>query len=64
VPFLVSTGTFTSNGEARRMITGGGVTVNGLRLASPDDRLPEPVAGEWMVVRVGKRKLRIGRRVG
>jgi tyrosyl-tRNA synthetase len=64
VPFLVSTGTFTSNGEARRMITGGGVTVNGLRLASPDDRLPEPVAGEWMVIRVGKRKLRVGRRAG
>jgi tyrosyl-tRNA synthetase len=64
VPFLVSTGTFNSNGEARRMITGGGVTVNGQRLASPEDALPEPVAGEWMVIRVGKRKLRIGRRVG
>jgi tyrosyl-tRNA synthetase len=64
VPFLVSTGTFSSNGEARRMITGGGLTVNGLRLASPNDRLPEPIAGEWMVIRVGKRKLRIGRRVG
>jgi tyrosyl-tRNA synthetase len=64
VPFLVSTGTFSSNGEARRMITGGGITVNGLRLASPEDRLPEPIAGEWMVIRVGKRKLRIGRRAG
>jgi tyrosyl-tRNA synthetase len=59
--FLVATGTFASNGEARRAIAGGGVTVGDVRLASPDDPVPEPVAGEWLVVRVGKKRLRVGR---
>jgi tyrosyl-tRNA synthetase len=61
VPFLVATGTFASNGEARRMIAGGGVTVNEVRLAA-DDPLPEPLHGEWYVVRIGRRKVRVGRR--
>ncbi len=58
---LVSSGTFASNGEARRMITGGGVTVNDARVGAPDAAVPELIAGEWLTVRVGKRKLRVGR---
>jgi tyrosyl-tRNA synthetase len=64
VPLLVSSGTFTSNGEARRMIASGGVTLNGSRVTAPDASVPEPIAGEWLVVRVGKRRLRVGRRIG
>ncbi|HEX8026512.1 MAG TPA: tyrosine--tRNA ligase [Candidatus Limnocylindrales bacterium] len=64
VPLLVSSGTFASNGEARRMIQSGGVSVNGARVAAADAPLPEPIAGEWLVIRVGKRRLRVGRRVG
>jgi len=64
VSLLVSSGTFASNGEARRMIQSGGVSVNGSRVAAADTAVPDPIAGEWLVVRVGKRRLRVGRRVG
>lgn len=63
VPFLVATGTFPSRGEARRMVEGGGLTINGLRVTDPAARVPPPIAGAWLVVRVGKRRLRVGRRV-
>jgi tyrosyl-tRNA synthetase len=62
--FAVSSGTFASNGEARRTITQGGLTINGRRIASPDDVVPEPIRGGWLVVRVGKKRLRVGRRTG
>jgi tyrosyl-tRNA synthetase len=62
--FLVDAGVFDSLGEARRLIAGGGLTVADVRVASPDDPVPEPVAGEWIPVRIGKRKLRVGRLVG
>ena len=61
--FLVAAGLFGSLGEARRLIAGGGLTVAGVRVASPDDAVPEPVANEWLPVRIGKRTLRVGRLV-
>ena len=61
--FLVDAGVFGSLGEARRLIAGGGLTVADVRVSSPDDPVPEPVAGEWLPVRIGKRKLRVGRLV-
>jgi tyrosyl-tRNA synthetase len=61
VPLLVGSGTFASNGEARRMIQGGGVTVNDERVTAPDAPVPPLIAGEWLVVRIGKRNLRVGR---
>jgi len=61
--FLVDAGVFDSLGEARRLIAGGGLTVAEVRVVSPDDPVPEPVAGEWIPVRIGKRKLRVGRLV-
>ncbi len=64
IPFLVTTGTFASNGEARRMIASGGLSLNNGRVTSPDAPVPPPIADEWLVIRVGKRKLRIGRKVG
>ena len=51
---------FASRGEARRMVAAGGVTVNGRRVSDPELR-PEPIAGEWLDVRIGKRRREIGR---
>ncbi|HEY7589733.1 MAG TPA: tyrosine--tRNA ligase [Candidatus Limnocylindrales bacterium] len=62
--FGVATGTFASNGEARRTISQGGLSINDLRIAAADSPVPPPIAGEWLVVRVGKKRLRIGRRAG
>jgi len=61
VGFLVASGAFASKGEARRAIAGGGVTVNDQRLTDADAQLPPPIAGEWYVVRLGKRRVRVGR---
>ena len=58
---LASAGLFSSRGEARRMIAGGGVTINGTRVTDPA-LVPEPIAGEWLDVRIGKRRREIGRR--
>ncbi len=58
---LAEAGVFASRGEARRMIAGGGVTINGERVSDPTF-VPEPIAGEWLDVRIGKRRRDIGRR--
>ena len=44
-PLLVESGTFASNGEARRMISGGGVTVNEERVTFADASVPALIAG-------------------
>jgi tyrosyl-tRNA synthetase len=62
--FAVATGTFPSSGEARRTIAQGGLSINDERVAGPDSPVPTPIAGEWLVVRVGKKRLRVGRRTG
>jgi tyrosyl-tRNA synthetase len=59
---LADAGVVASRGEARRLIAGGGVTVNGARVADPA-AVPELVAGEWLDVRIGKRRRAIGRLV-
>ncbi len=60
---LTDAGLFASRGEARRMIAGGGVTLNGVRVTDPAT-VPEPIDGEWLDVRIGKRRREIGRRAG
>jgi tyrosyl-tRNA synthetase len=60
---LAEAGLFPSRGEARRTIAGGGVTVNGSRVTDPV-LVPDPIAGEWLDVRIGKRRREIGRRQG
>lgn len=52
---LAETGLAPSRGEARRLIAGGAVTINGERITDAMAVLPDPVAGEWLEVRVGKR---------
>ncbi|MBA2299640.1 MAG: tyrosine--tRNA ligase [Chloroflexi bacterium] len=61
--FLADAGVFASRGEARRAIAGGGVTINGERVSDPAF-VPHPIAGEWLEVRIGKRRREIGRRAG
>ncbi|MEO8438151.1 MAG: tyrosine--tRNA ligase [Chloroflexota bacterium] len=58
---LADAGLFPSKGDARRTIAGGGVTINGQRLTDPA-AVPQPIAGEWLDVRIGKRRREIGRR--
>ena len=58
---LADAGVFGSRGEARRMIAAGGVTINGQRVDDPAF-VPKPIAGEWLDVRIGKRRREIGRR--
>jgi tyrosyl-tRNA synthetase len=60
---LAEAGVFPSRGEARRTIAAGGVTLNGTRVTDPA-LVPEPIAGEWLDVRIGKRRREIGRRAG
>jgi tyrosyl-tRNA synthetase len=52
---LADTGLASSRGEARRLISGGAITVNAERIADPGAPVPAPVAGEWLEVRIGKR---------
>ncbi|MEX1171351.1 MAG: S4 domain-containing protein, partial [Chloroflexota bacterium] len=60
---LAEVGLFSSRGEARRTIAAGGVTLNGTRVTDPL-LVPDPIAGEWLDVRIGKRRREIGRRGG
>ncbi len=52
---LAEAGLAPSRGEARRLIQGGAITVNGERIADPAAPMPPPIAGEWFEMRVGKR---------
>ncbi len=60
---LASAGVFASNGEARRMIQNGGLTINGEPIRDVAAALPEPIGGSWWEVRIGKRRREIGRLV-
>jgi tyrosyl-tRNA synthetase len=57
-------GLFSSNGEARRTIQQGGLTINDERVAAPEGAVPAPIAGRYVLVRIGKKSLRIGRLKG
>ena len=53
---LADTGLAPSRGEARRLIQGGAITVNGERISDPAAPMPPAIGGEWFEVRVGKRQ--------
>ena len=55
VVVLAETGLAPSRGEARRLIQGGAITVNGERVTDPAAAMPTAIADEWYEVRVGKR---------
>jgi tyrosyl-tRNA synthetase len=52
---LAEAGLAPSRGEARRLVQGGAVTMNGVRIGDPAAALPDAVGGEWFEVRIGKR---------
>ena len=58
----VASGAFASRGDARRVITQGGLSINDQRVAAPDEKVPAPIGGRWLVLRVGKKRLVIGRK--
>jgi tyrosyl-tRNA synthetase len=61
VAVTVAAGLFSSNGEARRALGQGGVSINEQRLAGADAPVPAPVAGRYLILRSGKRTYRIAR---
>ncbi len=61
--FLAETGLVPSRSEARRLVAGGGVTLNGRRPASHDEPVPQPIAGRYWRVGIGRRQRRVGRLV-
>jgi tyrosyl-tRNA synthetase len=62
VGLAVASGLFGSRGEARRAIAQGGLSVNGRRVVTEDEPVPEPIAGRYLLVRAGRRRLAVGRR--
>ena len=58
---LADAGLFSSRGEARRMFQNGAISSNGRALTDPAAPLPDPIAGEWWEVRIGKRRRELGR---
>ena len=62
IAIALASGLFASSGEARRAIAQGGFTIGDERIADLDTPVPQPVDGEWLVVRAGKRRLVVGRR--
>jgi tyrosyl-tRNA synthetase len=57
----VRSGLYPSNSEARRQIAQGGLSINDQRIAE-GAAVPEPIAGRYLVLRAGKKRLVIGRR--
>jgi tyrosyl-tRNA synthetase len=58
----VASGLYPSRSEANRQIAQGAFSVNGARVATADDALPEPIDGRYLVLRAGKKRLLIARK--
>ena len=63
VAVALASGLFASSGEARRAVSQGGLTIGDDRISAADAAVPSPVDGEWLVVRAGKRRMAVGRRL-
>ena len=63
VALLVQAGLFPSLGEARRLISGGGLSVNYERVTDPAAAVPPLLFGRWLDVSIGKKGRHIGRLV-
>ena len=60
----IVSGLYASNGDARRAISQGGLSINDERLKAADDAIPAAVAGRYLVLRAGKKMVRVGRLKG
>jgi tyrosyl-tRNA synthetase len=60
----VSSGLYPSRSEARRQVAQGGFSINDERIAAPEQAVPAPIAGRYLVLRAGRKRLLIGRRRG
>ncbi|MGH2511797.1 MAG: tyrosine--tRNA ligase, partial [Candidatus Limnocylindrales bacterium] len=61
IGLAVTAGLFGSNGEARRAIGQGGLSINEIRVGSVDDPVPALLPGGFLVLRAGKKAYRIVR---
>jgi tyrosyl-tRNA synthetase len=57
----VASGLYSSNGDARRAIAQGGLSINDERMKAPDDPVPSPIADRYLILRAGKKSVRVGR---
>jgi tyrosyl-tRNA synthetase len=60
----IVSGLYASNGDARRAISQGGLSINDERLKAADDAVPAPIDGRFLVLRAGKKSVRVGRLKG
>ena len=57
----IVSGLYASNGDARRAMAQGGLSINDERVKAADDAVPAAIAGRYLVLRAGKKSVRIGR---
>ncbi len=58
----VSSGLYGSRSDARRAIQQGGFSINDRKVTDPAESVPEPIADRFLILRAGKKSLRVGRR--
>jgi tyrosyl-tRNA synthetase len=65
VDLLAESGVASSKGEARRLIAGGGISVNGERVSTPEQRVGagEAIDGQVLLLRKGKKQNHVVRLV-
>jgi tyrosyl-tRNA synthetase len=60
----IASGIYASNGDARRAITQGGLSINDERVSAVDSSVPAAISGRYLVLRAGKKSVRVGRLKG
>jgi tyrosyl-tRNA synthetase len=60
----IASGLYASNGDARRAISQGGLSINDERVSAVDSAVPAPIAARYLVLRAGKKSVRVGRLKG
>ena len=60
----VDSGLYPSRGEARRAIAQNGLSINGVRITAPEAPTPDPIAGRYLLLRAGRKRLVVARREG
>jgi tyrosyl-tRNA synthetase len=60
----IVSGQYASNGDARRAILQGGLSINDERVGAVDGAVPAPIDGRYLVLRAGKKSMLIGRLKG